>query len=497
MRRIFSEEAGKGNVMMQAAVWGGLAVAAGFAAGFAARAIPARRERELLETLRRDLARLEAESRARSGFEAVAAERERTIVRLTEEGRELNRLLRERSAEATAALARLEAEQGKTAENLELLAGARQALGGHFEVLAAQILENKSRSLSEGSQRELGSLLTPLREQLREFREKVERVENQSTAGVTELKTLIGGLSGLNRQLSEEARNLATALRGSARAQGDWGEFILRDLLDKAGLREGEEYSFQQSFAVEGADGGLAGGGGPRSASGRRVRTDVVVSLPGGRSLVIDSKVSLTAYTDCVNASGEAERSAALRQHLASVRAHIRNLAEAGYHHLPDLETPDFVVLFVPVEPALLMALQHDPELWAEAYGRQVLLVGPTTLLYVIRIVNVLWQQERQARNVREVMDRGARLYEKFTGFLEDLECIGRSLRDAGSRYELARRKLAQGDGNLVRQVEMLRQLGVKPRRTIPERWLETAGAEQPASLPSRPAEGAEQGRAG
>src|SRR5579859_640716 len=237
----------------------------------------------------------------------------------------------------------------------------------------------------------------------------------------------------MNQQLSDEARNLTTALRGSAKAQGDWGEFILRDLLDKAGLREGEQYTFQQSFS------GVESETGDRS---RSVRTDVVIFLPGGRNLVIDSKVSLTAYTECVGASDDDARKSALKAHLVSMRGHIAGLAKAGYDKLPGIEAPDFTVMFVPVEPAFLMALQADCDLWADAYKQNILLVGPTTLLYVIRIINVLWQQERQARNVREIMDRGTKLYEKFAGFVTDMDVIGDSLKKADQNYTSAMKKL-------------------------------------------------------
>jgi DNA recombination protein RmuC len=205
----------------------------------------------------------------------------------------------------------------------------------------------------------------------------------------------------------------------------------------------------------------------------------VIVFLPGGRNLIIDSKVSLVAYTDCVNAVDEETRKTALKSHLASVRTHIAGLAKVGYHKLPEVEAPDFVVMFVPIEPAFLMALQADSELWAEAYKQGILLVGPTTLLYVIRIVNVLWQQERQARNVRDVMDRGTALYEKFAGFVTDMEMIGDSLRKTNDNYTRAMDKLEKGRGNLIRQVEMLKKLGLRTNKSIPKNLLDRAGVDQ------------------
>jgi DNA recombination protein RmuC len=439
------------------------------------------RNRELedgLNATRDELAHVRAESNARAGFEALAQEREKTLAQMTADHNKLRAELQDRvdadKAQATRVgelEANLRNEKQSLAEKVALLEAAKESLANHFEVLAGEILEKKSKSLAEGSQNELGNLLTPLREQIKEFREKVEKVQVDSNVGVTKLETLIGTLGSMNQQLSEEARNLTTALRGSAKAQGDWGEFILLDLLEKAGLRKGEQYSFQESFS---------GANGDEGDTKKSQRTDVIVYLPGNRHLVIDSKVSLTAYTDYVNAVDDEGRKSALKQHLASVRGHLNELAKASYHRLPGLESPDFVVMFVPVEPAFLTALQGDDALWADGYAQNVLLVGPTTLLYVIRIVNVLWQQETQSRNVKEVMDRGAKLYEKFVGFVGDMEAIGSSLSDASQSYEAARKKLSLGDGNLIRQVEMLRQLGVRPRKTMPQNLLDSTELDFP-----------------
>jgi DNA recombination protein RmuC len=473
--------------MLQAVI-AGIAVVVGIALGHWIRSNAARSERNLLEQRTRETAEALAASRAqlaeaqtvsaaRAGFESVAVERAGTIGRLTAE-RDTARTdlqthqvaARDQAARISQLEAELNNERQNMAEKIALLESAKQALANQFEALAANILDQKSRSFSEGSQKELGTLLTPLRDQIKEFREKVEQAQSDSKTGVTKLETLIGALNGLNQQLSEDARNLTTALRGSAKTQGDWGEFILRDLLDKAGLREGEEYSFQQSFASAESDG---------SERARSVRTDVIVFLPGGRNLVIDSKVSLTAYTDCVSATCDDDRKVALKLHLASVRGHIANLAKAGYHRLPELEGPDFVVMFVPVEPAFLMALQADGELWSDAYKQGILLVGPTTLLYVIRIVNVLWQQERQARNVREVMERGSELYEKFVGFVTDMEAIGDNLRRTDQNYANAMKKLVDGRGNLIRQVELLKKLGLRTSKSLPKNLLDRADVDQ------------------
>jgi len=479
-----------------------VAVVAGILLGFWIRSNAAKRESALLEqrnqesldalnALQRQLLQTQAESASRAGFESVAAERQRTITELSEE-RDGLRAEVQSSSEVirgqVGRLSQLEAdlnnERQNLAEKLALLDAAKKSLTDQFEALASGILEKKSKTFSENSQTELGNLLTPLREQIKDFREKVEKVQVESATGVTELKTLIGTLGTLNEALTEEARNLSTALRGSSKAQGDWGEFILRDLLDKAGLREGEQYAFQQSFTV----------GGENDERARSVRTDVIVFLPGGRNLVIDSKVSLTAYTDCVNATDEDARKAALKLHMASMRGHISGLAKAGYHNLPGIEVPDFVVMFVPIEPAFLIALQGDGELWADAYKQGILLVGPTTLLYVIRIINVLWQQERQARNVREVMKRGTELYEKFAGFVTDMDLIGDSLRKTDRHYGEAMKKLSEGRGNLIRQVELLKELGLRTNKSIPKSLLDRANVDQAELALAAEAEESESG---
>jgi DNA recombination protein RmuC len=465
-----------------------IAIVAGLIIGFIIRSSSARRESALLEqrnresfdalnALQRQLAQSQSESAARAGFEPLAAERAASIAQLNSEVSNLRADLDYKSAgEATlrARISQLETELNNERKNLgekiELLETAKKSLSDQFNTLATDILESKSKTFSEGSQKELGNLLSPLRAQIEEFRKKVEEAQSDSKTGVTKLETLIGTLGTLNEQLTEEARNLTTALRGSAKTQGDWGEFILRDLLDKAGLREGEQYAFQQSFT------GIDSEGGERP---RSVRTDVIVYLPGGRNLVIDSKVSLTAYTDCVGAADEDARKNALKAHLASMRGHIAGLSKAGYDKLPGIDAPDFVVMFIPVEPAFLMAFQADSELWADAYKQGILLVGPTTLLYVIRIINVLWQQERQARNVREIMDRGSKLYEKFAGFVTDMDIIGDNIRRADQSYSNAMKKLAEGPGNLIGQVEKLKELGIRTRKSIPRKLLDRAAVDQ------------------
>jgi DNA recombination protein RmuC len=474
--------------MMQALI-GGIALIAGVLVGFWLKVVSGKAEKTQLERrgqeltaeligVRAELAKAQAESGARAGFESLATEREKVIAQLAAERDGLRADLQAKGAVESAQNARvkeleteLRNERQNLAEKLALLDSAKQALANQFEALAADILEKKSKSFSEGSQKELGTLLTPLKEQIKEFREKVEKAQSDSNTGVTKLETLIGTLGGLNQQLSEEAHNLTTALRGSSRDQGDWGQKIACDLLELGGLREGVNYRSQQTFdATVGDDTGRQ----------RNVRPDIVVNLPGGRNLIIDSKVSLNAYYQYVKAESDADRKSAIKSHLASVRRHIDELAAKSYHKLQAIESPDFVVMFIPIEPAFLVAIHEDGDLWHYAYEKQILLVGPTTLLFVIRIVDNLWRQELQSRSVDAVMDRGIKLYEKFVGFIADIEAIGKSLRGANQSYEDAKGKLTGGPGNLIRQVEMLKQLGIRTGKSIPRHLLDIAGVEEP-----------------
>ena len=406
-----------------------------------------------------EAARAAAEARVEERAHSLAsleAERDRLNIALSTALAEKSAVETQRAAEISGLRRELDSERAKTAEKLIVLEKAEQALTAQFQSLAAKILDERANTYSESSRKEIGDLLQPLREQLTGFREKVEQSQIHSAQSVAGLRELIGNLTGMNQQLSAKAEELANALRGSAKAQGDWGETILRNLLEKAGLREGEQYTFQQPFAAS------------ETATGQASRTDVILQLPGGRHLIVDSKVSLTAWTDYSSAADDNARKEALKRHLASVRAHVKGLAGKQYQNLNGLASPDFVVLFIPIEPAALLALQSDADLWQEAYHSSILIAGPTTLLFVIRIVDNLWQQEQQARNVREIADRGAKLYEKFVGFVEDMQTLGQRLAQARASYDAAFGKLSTGAGNLIGQVEKLQQLGVKPSKQLP-----------------------------
>ena len=264
----------------------------------------------------------------------------------------------------------------------------------------------------------------------------------------------------LNNQLSEDAKNLTRALRGSSKTQGNWGELVLERVLEASGLRKGEEYVVQTSHTRE---------------DGTRALPDVVIHLPESRSLVVDAKVSLVAYEEFAISEAELDRVAASKRHIESVKNHIRGLSEKNYHTLYGLKSLDFVLLFVPIEPAFMLAVTSDRDIFMDAWKRNVLLVSPSTLLFVVRTVAHLWRQEAQTRNAQEIAKRGAELYDKFVGFVEDMTALGTRLRQAQTEYEGAYGKLTAGRGHLIGQAEKLRALGVKPSKSLPPAMQENA----------------------
>jgi DNA recombination protein RmuC len=368
--------------------------------------------------------------------------------------------------------ARLEAERNASQEKLALLTAARTELSNQFETLANKILDEKSKKFTDQNATNLGSLLTPLKEKFGEFQVKVESLEKDGVVGRTELKSQIEQLRSLNERLSQDATNLVSALRGSSKTQGDWGEFVLESILESSGLRKGHEYRVQESFTRE---------------DRTRARLDVILDLPEGRHLVLDSKVSLNDYNDCCSATDEALREAALGRHLAAVRTHIRDLSQRKYQTLYGLNSLDFVIMFIPIEPAFIAAIGRDNKLWQEAWDRNILLVSPSTLLFVLRTVSQLWRQEQQTKSVQEIVRRGAQLYDKLAGFAQDLTAVGTSLDRARKSYEDAYKKLAEGDGNVIRQAEMLKSLGVKPlkslQQSLPPKLMELALQEEELQL--------------
>jgi len=357
--------------------------------------------------------------------------------------------------------ARFEAEKNQSEEKLALLKNAKEDLSNQFKSLANDILEEKSKRFAEQNQASLGTLLEPLKTRLQEFQGKVEEVYVKEGKDRSALAEQVRQLMELNNVLSEDAKNLTRALKGSSKAQGNWGELILERVLEASGLRKGEEYDVQESHTRE---------------DGSRAQPDVVVHLPEDRHLVVDAKVTLTAYEEYASAEEEADRQAALSRHLASVRSHIKGLSERNYQDLYGLKSLDFVLMFVPIEPAFMVAVTQDKDLFMDAWQKNVLLVSPSTLLFVVRTVAHLWRQEAQNRNAQEIAKRGAELYDKLVGFVEDMDSLGTRLKQAQKDYDGAMNKLSSGRGNVIRQADMLKQLGVKPAKSLPENLVGLAG---------------------
>jgi DNA recombination protein RmuC len=346
----------------------------------------------------------------------------------------------------------LELERSQAKERIEFREDSKEQLSNQFKTLASEILEEKSKKFTDQNKINLDQILAPLKIKISEFQGKVQEVYIQESKDRSALSEQVKQLMALNNQLSDDAHNLTQALKGQSKAQGNWGELILERVLEASGLRKGHEYNVQVSHVRE---------------DGTRVQPDVVVHLPEQRHLIIDAKVSLTAYEIHANSDNDPERIAAIKKHLESVRSHIKELSEKNYHQLYGLQSFDFVLMFIPVEPAFMLAISHDNNLWLESWKKNILLVSPSTLLFVVRTVAHLWKQEQQNSNAQEIASRGAELYNKLAGFVEDLDMLGKRLQQAQISYDDAYGKFSKGKGNVIRQAEMLKELGIKPSKSI------------------------------
>jgi DNA recombination protein RmuC len=353
---------------------------------------------------------------------------------------------------------KLQEQRNSDEVRMKDLLEAREQFANHFKTLANEILEEKSKKFTELNQTSLGQLLNPLKERLGDFQKKVEESHLAETNGRAALSEQLRQLRELNQQMSTDASNLTKALTNSGKVQGDWGELMLSRILESSGLRKDRDYFVQQNF---------------KDLEGRNVRPDVLIRLPENRSLIIDSKTSLTAYNEYVNATDEATKDLALKRHLDSVKKHCKDLSKQSYEDLRDLKSPDFVIMFLPLEPAFMLAISQDDSLWEEAYRGGVLLVSPTTMLFVLRTVAQLWKSEDQKEYVQDIAERGAELYDKLRLFAESMIDIGKSLDDAKESYEDAVKRLSTGSGNAIRQAEMLIELGVKAKKHIPASLVE------------------------
>jgi len=356
--------------------------------------------------------------------------------------------------------AALDSERKQGLGRIESLNEAKEALTSQFKNLANEILEDKSKRFAEQNVASLDALLKPLQTKLSEFKEQVNTSYGNEARERFALKSEIERLASLNLRMSDETRSLTQALKGDSKVQGNWGELVLESILESSGLRKGEEYLVQDSHT---------------QIDGSRLQPDVVVKLPEGRSLVVDSKVSITAYARHAEATDPIISEQELAAHIQSLRQHIQGLSSKNYSSLYGIGSVDFVLMFVPIEPAFLLALKTAPNLYQEALAKNIVLVCPSTLMATLRTVAHLWRQDHQNRNALEIAKQCGTLYDKFVGFVDDLEKLGQRLDQAQTSYHDAFSKLKSGKGNLIRSAEKVRELGVKPSKNLSTPLIESS----------------------
>jgi DNA recombination protein RmuC len=360
------------------------------------------------------------------------------------------------TAELTATKVRLSEQQKAFEERLAF----KGVLETEFKNLANEILEDKSKRFTEQNRLSLDALLNPLGREIKEFKDKVERTYNEESQQRVSLRDEIEKLRGLNERMDQDAINLTNALKGQSKTLGNWGEFILEEILQKAGLIRDREYSVRETLTAE---------------DGRRSQPDVLITLPENRHLVIDSKINLSSYLRHCSSENEAECELELRKHIAGIRVHIKELDLKSYQDHYKLNSLDFVLMFIPLEPAFIVAVRRDPTLFDDAFAKRIVIVCPSTLLATMRTIRNIWRQEDQKRNVLEIANQSGALYDKFVGFLEDLKDIGVKLRQTQDCYDAAHNKLASGKGNLISRAERVRQLGAKTSKRLPINLVESA----------------------
>ncbi|PTN07256.1 DNA recombination protein RmuC [Mangrovibacterium marinum] len=327
-----------------------------------------------------------------------------------------------------------------------------------FENIAHKILKQNSQEFTQVNQKNISEILNPLREKIQLFEKKVEDTYEKGLKDQTDLRAELKKLHELNIRISDEANNLTKALKGDVKKQGNWGEVILEKVLERSGLKEGQEYSKQFSTVND---------------NGQRIQPDVVINLPDQKHIIVDSKVSLVAYERWVNASNDDDRARYMKDHLLSLKTHVKGLSEKHYQAAKDINSPDFVLLFVPIESSFSVAIEADQELFSYAWDNKVVIVTPSTLLATLRTIASIWQQENQTRNAIEIARQGGALYDKFVNFVGDLEKVGNNLEQTRKNYDAAMNKLNDGRGNLVRSAEKLRELGAKTTKELPVKYLD------------------------
>jgi len=387
-------------------------------------------------------------ARAEQQVEDLTIEKERMTVLLREEQQQ--RLESEKALESTRAY--YQSQQEKLQEQKAEIETIKQQFNTEFQVIANKILEEKTQKFTETNSKSLDQILNPLKEKIKTFEEKVEKTYQHEAAERNSLKGVVQQLMEQSLRIKDEANSLTRALRGDSKKQGNWGEVILERVLERSGLVKDREYRLQAALTDE---------------EGRRLQPDAIIDLPDEKHLVIDSKVSLLAYERWVNAETDEEREGYAKQHIQSVENHVKSLSAKNYHDLYQINSPDFVLLFMPIESAFSMSITYKAELFSDAWDRKVVIVSPSTLLATLRTISSMWKQERQTRNVLEIAKEAGTLYDKFVGFLQDLDKVGEQLNRAVRAHEEATRKLSTGPGNVVTKVEKLKKLGARASKQI------------------------------
>lgn len=381
--------------------------------------------------------------------------------RLLNTEQQLRETIHERSqfqTEAASLQSKLESALKHAEEKQKILEASEERLKQDFERLAQKIFEQKSERLQQSSKQTLEVTLAPFKQQLEAFKKQVETQYTEELKQRASLTTEISSLKELNKQMAAEADALTKALKGDTKAQGNWGEVVLDRILQQSGLREGHEYETQSHH---------------RDEDGKSFKPDVVVHLPNDKDVVIDSKVSLVAYERYFNSDDDGQREAALNDHVNSLRAHIKGLSKKNYQQLESVRTLDYVLMFIPIEPAFLLAVDREPELIRLALDHNIMLVSPTNLLVALRTVNNIWQYEHQNQNAQRIANDAAKLYDKFVGFIEDMQKIGNSLETVRKHYDGAMNKLSSGRGNLVGRVEKFKEMGVQTSKKLDNKLLD------------------------
>ncbi|PKV50520.1 DNA recombination protein RmuC [Aquimarina sp. MAR_2010_214] len=398
-----------------------------------------------------------------SQFDEHKNNTEKQFSELIKEREEIRREKDFLNTELTRRNAEYENLQLKNASQKEEVEKLQEKFTKEFENLANKILEEKSNKFTEQNKENIKSILNPLQEKINTFEKKVEQTHKESIDYHAALRQQIVGLKDLNEQMSKEATNLTKALKGDSKMQGNWGELVLERVLEKSGLEKDREYFVQQSFTLD---------------DGQRVMPDVVIYLPDNKKMVIDAKVALTAYERYVNEEDEELKTTHLKEHITSLKRHVDQLSEKNYQDLYDIESPDFILMFVPIEPAFAIAINQDSKLYNQAFEKNIVIVTPSTLLATLRTIDTMWNNEKQQRNAIEIARQAGALYDKFEGLVKDLTGVGKKIDDAKKDYSAAMNKLVEGRGNLITSVEKLKKMGAKAKKSLPEAIIKRATEE-------------------